>query len=193
MSKEQTSKKEKFTQPEKKSKGPMIASAIVLGIAIIAGGFFLGSNDSDSDQYATATIGQTVDYSGQPLQQVEVGSVKAENGKVVVSTLSELKEKKFIYTQYQANNKTIPLTAMALPDGKVVVAVSICEPCNSDSFRIKGETLICNACDTTWELESFKGLSGGCQDYPPDRLVYTQNGDSLEVDQAVLDAWKPRV
>lgn len=194
MSKDQANKKEKFTQPQKKNKAPLIGGAIVLGIAIIAGGFLLGNKNSDSDQYATATIGQKVEYSSTaPIQQVEVAPVKAENGKVVVTTLSELKDKKFIYTQYQSNGKNLPLTAMTLPSGNVVVAVSICEPCNSDSFRIEGDTIVCNACNTVWELESFKGLGGGCTDYPPDRLVYTQNGDNLEVDQAVLDAWKPRV
>ncbi|TWH57715.1 hypothetical protein DesLBE_2004 [Desulfitobacterium sp. LBE] len=193
MSNNQNSKKEKFTQPEKKSKAPLIGGVIVLGIAIIAGSFFLGNKGSDGDQYAVATLGQTFDYSGSPLPQVETPPVQAANGKVVVTTLSELKEKKFIYTQYQVNHKTIPLTAIALPDGKAIVAVSICEPCNSDSFRIEGTKLVCNACNTTWALDSFKGLSGGCQAYPPDRLIYTQNGDNLEVDQGILDAWKPRV
>ncbi|AGA68597.1 putative membrane protein [Desulfitobacterium dichloroeliminans LMG P-21439] len=194
MTKENNSKREKFTQPAKKSKAPLIGGAIVLGIAIIAGGFMLGNKNSDSDQFATATVGQTVDYSGSTaIQQVKTTPVKAENGKVVVSTLSELKDKKFIYTQYQKSGKALPLTALVRPDGSIVVAVSICEPCNSDSFRIEGETIVCNACNTVWELETFKGLSGGCQDYPPELLVYTQNGDNLEVDQAVLDAWKPRV
>lgn len=194
MSEVQTNKKEKFTQPEKRSKAPLIGGAIVLGIAIIAGGFWLGNKDPESARYATATIGQEVEYSSSiPFQQIKVAPVKAENGKVAVTTLSELKDKKFIYTQYQSNDKNLPLTAMTLPDGKILVAVSICEPCNSDSFRIEEDTLVCNACNTVWELESFKGLGGGCTDYPPDRLVYTQNGDNLEVDQAVLDAWKPRV
>lgn len=194
MSKNHASKKEKFTQPEKKSKAPLIGGIIVIGLAIIAGSFFLGNKNSESDQFATATVGQSVDYSqASAIQQVEVSPVTAENGKVVVSTLSELKEKKFIYTQYQADGKVLPLTALVQPDGDIVVAVSICEPCNSDSFRIVGDTIVCNACNTTWELESFKGISGGCTDYPPDLLVYTQNGDNLEVDQAVLDAWKPRV
>ncbi|MEL1134652.1 DUF2318 domain-containing protein [Desulfitobacterium sp. THU1] len=195
MSKDQNSKKERFSQPEKKSKAPLIGGMIILGVAIIAGSFFLtGNNKSDSDRFATATVGQTVDYSGPtPLQQVKVGPVKAENGKVVISTLSELKDKKFIYTQYQAGGKALPLTALVRPDGSVVVAVSICEPCNSDSFRIEGDIIVCNACNTKWELDSFKGIGGGCTDYPPDLLVYTQNGDKLEVDQAVLDAWKPRV
>lgn len=193
MSNKQREKKEKFTQPEKKSKAPLIGGVIVLGIAIIAGVFFWGDGGGDADKYAIATIGQPVSYEDSVLPQVEVDPVKAENGKVVVTTLSELKEKKFIYTQYRTPGKVIPLTALVQPDGGVVVAVSVCEPCNSDSFRIEGKSLACNACNSIWDIKSFEGIAGGCEDYPPDRLIYSQNGDNLEVDEAVLNAWKPRV
>lgn len=192
MSNKQREKKEKFTQPEKKSKGPLIGGVIVLGIAILAGVFFWGGG-GDADKYAIATIGETVSYENTVLPQVEVDPVTAENGKVVVTTLSQLKEKKFIYTQYRAPGKILPLTALVQPDGGVVVAVSVCEPCNSDSFRVDGKYLACNACNSIWDIKTFKGISGGCEDFPPDRLIYTQNGDNIEVDEAILNAWQPRV
>jgi len=192
MSKANQSKKEKFTQPEKKRKTPLIGAMVVLGIAIVVGGIYFGSKSSDNDQYAVANIGEKVNYSSDPLFQAEKEPVQGEEGKVVVATLSEIKDKKFIYTEYQNGEKVVPLTAYTLPSGKVVVAVSLCEPCNSVSFRIVNDKIVCNACGTTWELESLKGVSGACQTYPPERLVYTQNGDKLELEQAVLDNWEPR-
>lgn len=191
--KKMQTKREKFTQ-QKKSKAPIIGAVAVLGIAVIAGGYLLGSKKSDADAKATATIGQTVQYSASvPLQQVKLPMAKVENGKVTVASLTDLKDTKFVFTEYQANGKRVPLTALVKPNGKVVVAVSLCEPCKSESFRIMGDKIICNACDTVWDLETFKGISGGCQDYPPEILAYIQNGDKLEVDQSILNSWKPRV
>lgn len=189
---QKNNKKEKFTQ-KKKSKAPIIGGVIVLGIGLLIGVKFMDSQKSNTDSQATAAVGQTVNYSAtEKLQQVKVELPKAENGKVAVATLTDLREKKFIWTEYKENGKSLPLTALVKPNGKVVVAVSICEPCNGETFHIRGNQIVCNVCGTTWDLDSFKGISGGCQDYPPDILTYTQNGDKLEVEQSVLDNWSPR-
>lgn len=194
MGKKENNKREKFTQQKKKSKAPIIGAVIVLGIALLVAVKFMDSQKSDADSKATAAVGQTANYSAsEKLQQVKVPLPKVENGKVTVATLTDLKEKKFIWTEYKENGKRIPLTAIVKPNGKVVVAVSICEPCNGETFHIKGNQIVCNVCGTTWDLDTFKGLSGGCQDYPPEILNYTQNGDNLEVEQTVLNAWGPRV
>lgn len=186
-------KKEKFTQ-KKKSKAPLYGAVIALGIVLLAGGYMLGNQKSNTDTQAAAAVGQTVKYSAnEKLQQVKVPLPKIENGNVTVTSLTELKDKKFIWTEYKANGKRVPLTAIVKPNGKVVVAVSICEPCNGETFHISGDQIVCNVCGTTWDLDTFEGLSGGCQDYPPEILNYTQNGDNLEIQQSVLDAWKPRV
>ncbi|WP_425805285.1 DUF2318 domain-containing protein [Desulfitobacterium sp. Sab5] len=194
MGKEQNSKRDKFTQSQKKTNKSFLVIAGVAVIFLAVGGFYLlGNKSSEMDAKATSALGQKVTYSpNENLQQTKV-SGKIEDGKVTVTSLSDLKEKKFIWTEYKANGKRVPLTAVAEPSGKVVVAVSVCEPCNGETFHISGNKIVCNVCGTTWDLESFKGLSGGCQQYPPEILPYTQNGDNLEVDQAKLDAWKPRV
>lgn len=195
MGKEQkNNKRDQFIQSKKKKNSPVFVIAGIAVIFIAIGGFYLlGHKNSGVDSKATASIEQKVNYSSsENLQQTKVAS-KVENGKVIVTSLNDLKEKKFIWTEYKANGKRVPLTAIAEPSGKVVVAVSVCEPCNGESFHISGNKLVCNVCGTAWDLESFKGLSGGCQQYPPEILPYTQNGDNLEVDQAKLDAWKPRV
>ena len=140
-----------------------------------------------------ADTGQKVNYSANDNLEQTVLDSKVENGKELVTTLSTVKEKKFIRTDYKANGKTVPLTAFIQPDGKVMVAVSFCEPCKGSSFHISGNQLICNTCGTTWDLQTLKGISGGCQTYPPQALTYSLNGDKLELPQAVLDAWAPRV
>lgn len=187
-------KRDKFTQPKKKNNTPFyVFTGIAVVVLAVSGFYFFGNKNSGVESKATASIGQSVTYNANDkLQQTKVQN-KVENGKVTLTSLNDLKQKKFIWTEYKANGKRVPLTAIAEPSGKVVVAVSVCEPCNGESFHISGNKIICNVCGTTWDLESFKGLSGGCQQYPPEILPYTQNGDNLEVDQAKLDAWKPRV
>lgn len=187
-------KKQKFTQPQKNN--TLLYSIIgIITVVIMIGTYFIVSNNNkpDASVPAAADIGQKMSYSSDnKLQQTKVES-KVENGKAIVTTLSAVKEKKFIWTEYKANGKRIPLTAFVQPDGKVMVAVSFCEPCKGETFHITGNQIVCNVCGTTWDLQTLKGLSGGCQDYPPEALNYSLNGDNLEIPQAVLDAWKPRV
>lgn len=193
MGKNGSSKKQQFTQA-KKSRTPLYLGIIVAIIVLGVGGFLAMGGKKDALAAKTpASIGTSVSYSpAQKLQQTVVAN-KVENGKVVVATLSNLKESKFVFTEYKANGKNIPLTALVQPKGKVVVAVSFCEPCKGKSFHITGNKIVCNTCGTEWDLETFKGVSGGCQAYPPDALTYSVEGDNLVVSQATLDSWTPRV
>lgn len=194
MKDDRKGKNQKFTQP-KKSKAGLYSIVGVVAVLVIIGSYFLfgNSNNSNSSVKTAADIGQKVNYSSNDKLEQTVLDSKVENGKEIVTTLSTVKEKKFIRTEYKANGKTVPLTAFIQPDGKVMVAVSFCEPCKSTSFHISGNQLICNTCGTTWDLQTLKGISGGCQAYPPQALTYSLNGDNLEIPQTVLDAWSPRV
>ncbi|EGW39628.1 DUF2318 domain-containing protein [Desulfosporosinus sp. OT] len=194
MKNNRENKKQKFTQ-QKKSKAGLFSIVGIVAVMIVIGSYFLfsNSNNPSASTKAAADTGQKIDYSpNDNLEQTVIAS-KVENSKEIVTTLSMVKEKKFIRTEYTANGKTVPLTAFIQPDGKVMVAVSYCEPCKGDSFHITGNQIICNTCGTTWDLQTFKGISGGCQDYPPQALTYSLNGDNLEIPQAVLDTWSPRV
>lgn len=194
MKNNRVEKKQKFTQP-KKSKSGLYSILGIIAVMVIAGSYFLFGNSDNSNPSvkAAADTGQTANYSSNDKLEQTVVESKVENGKEIVATLSTVKEKKFIRTEYKANGKDIPLTAFIQPDGKVMVAVSFCEPCKSDSFHISGNQIICNLCGTTWDLQTLKGISGGCQTYPPQALTYSLNGDNLEIPQTVLDAWSPRV
>lgn len=194
MENNRADKNRKFTQPQK-SKTALFSIVGLLAVIIMTASYFLfANNDSTSSSVKAAVdIGQKINYSPNDKLQQTVVKSKVENGKAIVATLSTVKEKKFIWTEYKANGKRIPLTAFIQPNGKVMVAVSYCEPCKGETFHITGNQIVCNVCGTTWDLQTLKGLSGGCQSYPPDALTYSLNGDNLEIPQTVLDAWAPRV
>lgn len=188
-------KRQKFTQ-KKQSKTALFSVIGVVAVVVIIGSFFLfGNNTSNPNDSvkAAADIGQTVNYSPNVKLEQTVVESKVENGKEILASLSTIKDKKFVWTEYEANGKRVPLTAFVQPDGKIMVAASLCEPCKGERFHISGNQLICNVCGTIWDLQTLKGISGGCQTYPPEALTYSLNGDNIEVPQSVLDAWTPRV
>ena len=187
-------KNQKFTQPQKSNAALFSIIGLVAVMIMIASYFLFANNNTPSSSIkAAADIGQTMNYSQTNKLEQAIVESKVKDGKAIVTTLSAVKDKKFIRTEYNANGKKVPLTAFIQPDGKVMVAVSFCEPCKGETFHIIANQLVCNACGTTWDLQTLKGLSGGCQTYPPEALTYSLNGDNLEVPQSVLDAWVPRV
>ena len=87
----------------------------------------------------------------------------------------------------------LPVLAYVAPSGRLVVASSLCEPCHSYNFHIEGNDLVCNSCFTHWDLNTLKGVSGGCQAYPPQELTTSVQGDSVAVQKSLLESWAPRI
>ena len=116
----------------------------------------------------------------------------SKEGKVIIP-LDIVKEKKFVKFDYISSNTTIPLLAYLTEDGKVVTAISICEPCDSKSFHIKGSNLICNSCGTTWNLNNLDAISGSCGKYPPDPIPSKVVGNEIQIDEYLVTGWTRRV
>jgi len=104
-----------------------------------------------------------------------------------------VKEKKMVRFEYSGKGVNIPLLAYVTQSGRVVTAVSMCEPCKSTRFRIQDKNLVCNACNTEWDLETLKGIKGGCLNYPPDVIPSTIEKGRIIIDEKVVTQWKPRV
>lgn len=188
-------KREKFTEPQKKN--PFIWVGVVGLVLIAAVGWFVYNNNQGPN--STSVTGKTINYfQAEPVSynpQVNMVDVEptVENGKLVLS-LAKIKEGGIIYTKY-TGGKTVPVTAFFTPTGKLLVAVSMCEPCSGERFWIDGTSnnLVCSACGTRWSLEDLKGVSGGCPEYPPDQLNYEVQGDKVLIDTAEIEAWKNRI
>lgn len=134
---------------------------------------------------------ESVKYQNQSISMTKVAAI-VEKGLVEVA-VDLVKEKKLVYFEYQRKDGRIPLLAYITPSGKLVTAVSVCEPCNSTSFHIEGNQMVCNACFTRWDLENLKGISGGCLNYPPDVLPHSIQGGKLMIKETDLQNWNPRV
>ncbi len=132
----------------------------------------------------------SVDYSGQTISMTNI-EAKVESGKIFIP-LDVLKEKKIVRFEYEGRGVSVPLLAYVTSSGRVVTAVSMCEPCRSTRFHIEGKAIVCNACATEWDLETLKGIKGGCVNYPPKAIPSTIEKDQILIEEKAVLGWKPR-
>jgi uncharacterized protein len=136
-------------------------------------------------------VTKAFNYPNAP-QRMSLTKATVRDGKIIIP-LDTLKKEKFLKFNYASNNLNTPLLAYISGEGKVVTAISMCEPCNSTSFHIRGEKLVCNSCGTTWELDNLSGLDGSCQKYPPDALPSIIVGNEIQIDESVVAGWQRRI
>jgi hypothetical protein len=186
--------KKKKVLGEKKKGIPWIPLSLVI-IVIALGGvaYWLIGGNSGASPKATSQpqVSGKVDYTGQTVRMTDV-QAKVENGKIMIP-VHVVKDKKIVRFEYEGKGLKIPLLAYLTMSGRVVTAISMCEPCKSTRFHIKDRSLVCNACYTEWNLETLKGISGGCMNYPPEIIPSVVEKDSVLIDEKVVLDWKPRV
>lgn len=119
-------------------------------------------------------------------------AVAVRNGKITFS-LSDLLERTMIEFEYRAAQTTVPLLAYISPAGKLVTAFRMCEPCNSQKFRMEGTELACGNCETRWKLNNLEGVQGSCQKYPPEPIPSKVVGNFVQIDESVVKNWKTRI
>ncbi len=144
-----------------------------------------------SAKIVSSQVTENVNYQNQSVTMTKVAAV-VERGSVAVP-VDLVREKKLIYFEYQRPNGRIPLLAYITPSGKLVTAVSVCEPCNSTDFHIEGNQMVCNSCFTRWDLDTLKGISGGCLTYPPDVIPHSVNNGRAIIKEVDVQNWKPRI
>jgi len=179
---------------DEKKRFPRILLALII-IALLLGGvtfWIMGRKTTANPKIASQQkVVERVDYSGQTIPMTDI-EAKVENGKISIP-LDVVKEKKMVRFEYEGKGVKIPLLAYVTLAGRVVTAISMCEPCRSTRFHIQDKALVCNACNTEWSLETLKGIKGGCMNYPPEVIPSTIEKDRVLIEESVVLNWKPRV
>jgi hypothetical protein len=186
-------KKEKVLG-ERKNKHVWIPVSLTALAIILAGvGYWIIARNTGADPRVLSQpkVSGNFDYTGQSIRMTDI-QAKVEKGKISIP-LDAVKEKKMVYFQYEGNGVIIPLLSYITQSGKVVTAVSMCEPCRSTRFHINDKKIVCNACATEWNLETLKGIQGGCLNYPPDVIPSTIDKDRIQIDEKIVSQWRPRV
>ncbi len=186
-------KKEKVLgEKKKKPYWVPISLAIVAAILVVVGYWVVQGNTGANPKVSSQpTVSGKVDYAGQSIRMTDVQAT-VEKG-VISIPLDVVKEKKMVRFEYENNGYKIPVLAYLAPSGRVVTAVSMCEQCRSTRFHINDKKIVCNACATEWNLETLKGIQGGCLRYPPDVIPSRIERDRIQIDEKIVTQWKPRV
>lgn len=162
----------------------LLVAVVVSGAAVW---FLQGQRPGEREESLSQARLSPVSYRGVYLEQ-ELVEARVEEGQIRVP-LREIEQRRLVKFSYGGTL----LLAYVAPSGKVVAAVSMCEPCNSTSFHIEENQLVCNTCYTRWELEDLRGIQGGCLEYPPDELPSRAEDGSLVIPEEVVASWRPRV
>jgi uncharacterized Zn finger protein (UPF0148 family) len=167
---------------------------LLLAGALAAVGFLVISNLPKGGSPVISSQPVVTDgtsYARAPLPMVDAPS--AVEGEYITVPLDAVREKKFIAFAYNGPSGTVPLLAYVSTEGKIVTAISMCEPCNSRRFHIRGNEIICNSCGTKWEIDTLEPISGSCGKYPPDAVPNVVVGNTIRIDKRIVATWQPRV
>lgn len=170
------------------SKKAFLALGLVVSVAIsmlALTGTFRGSGITLADRYAPPTADNPIDMT----------KVEANVGKGLLEIpLEAVRENKLVSFEYKSNSGTrVPLLALMTPKGKVVTAVGVSEPCNSESFHIEGNDLVCNICGAHWALNDLKWISGDCASNGPEYVPHLIEKGRLIISELDVRNWKPRI
>lgn len=176
----------------KKSKSQWINMLLVAGFAGIIFIYFSTTNTAEEkviNNQPTVTSSFSYPSSNTRMTNV-VAEVKDGN---IILPIEVVRKNKFVSFEYNGKNIRVPLLAYISEDGTLVTAIRMCEPCNSKSFHIKGSTLVCDACGTTWKLNDLEAIQGGCAKYPPEPIPSEIEGDQIIISEKAVSNWTRRV
>jgi hypothetical protein len=172
MTNDLKSKREQFTGSSK-SKLPVIIGAVAIiltGLVV----FIMQGIGKESQQNAGLfgePVAPTRSYIGKHVSMTPITPI-IENGLIKIP-LADVDQYNIVSFELENNeNFLVPLMVYITPSGRLFAGSSMCEPCKGRSYTLAGETLVCNACRTTYEIETHKFISGSkvCGSYPPVNL-----------------------
>jgi hypothetical protein len=102
-------------------------------------------------------------------------------------------EKKMVSFEFNFNENRIPLLAYTTPKGKIVTAIGLSRPCNSQDFHIEGKDLVCDVCHTRWDLESLEGKDGECQGQSLETIPHFLHKGKLIIKETDVGTNRPQM
>ena len=184
-------KREKVLGGQKKSPWKLVV--LILAVFVLGGiaYWIIQEKTSSNPTVGSPGVSGDIDYTGQTIRMTDI-IAKVEKGNIAIP-LNAVKDNKIVRFEYEGKGVKVPLLSYMTLAGRVVTAISMCEPCRSTRFHIQDKTLVCNACYTEWNLETLQGIKGGCMNYPPEVIPNTVENDQILIDEKLVVNWKPRV
>lgn len=193
FSKGESTKKDIVLGNEKKPKTKVFLSMFYIVVLFGSLVIYFATTKTKEEQVISEQpeVTSPIEYpaSGYNMRPMEAQLI---NGKVILP-LDDVLEKKFVRFVYKNATTEIPLLAYINEDGTLITSISMCEPCNSTTFHIVSDELVCNSCGSTWNLNDLNPISGSCGKYPPDPIPSKVSGNQIQIDEADVLSWKRRV
>ncbi len=168
MSDARQSKRDQFTDPEKKGgAGKIISILLVLVVAVAAGGYLLLGQGA-SDGYA---------------------KVKGYDG-VVRIDLADVSDGQAHYFKFASSRGEIKFFVVKSVDGVMRAAFDACDVCYREKkgYRQEGNMMVCNNCNMKFRTDRVNEVKGGCNPAPLSRKI---EGQQLVINEQdiVNGAW----
>lgn len=171
-------KKEIRERREKKERNTKVLIGVGLIALIVLIGYGLATQSKTTQQQTSGKIGieNSIVLTPESNGTLKIAKSEVSNGKINYFLYNDI----IFFVHYN-------------PNGNYKTRVSECALCGNrgdDSVAKKGftlqnngNTISCNACGTTWDREDDKGISGGCQNYPPSYVKNTQDNDYIYINK----------
>ncbi|WP_408955606.1 Fe-S-containing protein [Natroniella sp. ANB-PHB2] len=173
----------------------LIAVIFLTGRAWINnGGLESFTESTDFNRLIGDPIVEARSYQGQEVYMTEISPEAGDE--YIYFSLKRVDQKNIIF--FEVENKIgslVPLIAYITPTGRLFVGTSLCEPCGGRRLHLKDDTVVCNRCNTTYNIENRVGIRGtaACMEYPPVAVDYRIIDDQIKIPIREIKYWKPRL
>lgn len=173
----------------------LIALIAVLAVLALAAGYYLlqGSQNEQSAVSGNPVLEER-SYIGEFVSMTVIEATL--DGEWLTIPLAAVDDYGIVY--FEAENDEgfqVPLMAYVGPSGRVFAGSSMCEPCRGRTFSLAGETLVCDACRTTYTIEEHEFISGSpvCGKYPPVSMDPVVEEGLIKIPLENILNWRIRV
>ncbi len=184
-----SSKRAQFAGKQSRRSRPLLwSTAAILTVAVLYAWWPRSGHSVISDQ---PIVSAELSYGAARIAMKDI-SATVQDGRISIP-VSVLKDRKLVAFEYRVAGKQVPLLAYLSSEGRVVTAVSMCEPCDSRRFHIDRGQLVCDACGSSWKLDNLESLSGSCGAYPPDAIPSVVEDGQVLIDESLVRQWRRRI
>lgn len=186
-------KKDQFIN-QKKSKAPIfIGIGTILIISVLAIVFLnIRGKDNKLIYYGEPVVNER-SYIGKLIKMTKVEPVV--DAESIQIPLDIVDKSNIVYFESENKDKeVVPMMAYITPSGRLFVGSSLCEPCRGKTFSLAGETIVCDTCKTTYNIENHEFISGAkiCSTYPPVNMKPEIIDGKIVIQKEEVLKWKIR-
>jgi hypothetical protein len=188
-----SNKKDQFIN-QRKSKAPIIIGIVTILIVSVLTMAFLNINGKKEEltYYGDPVVGER-SYIGKLIKMTKIEPIVDEESLQI--PLETVDQSNIVYFESENQDKAIvPMMAYITPSGRLFVGSSLCEPCRGKTFSLAGETLVCDTCKTTYNIENHEFISGAkvCGQYPPVNMNPEIIDGNIVIQKEEVLNWKIR-